>query len=145
MAFNDSLTSTTTLDLLGVWVHDPLDSEGTLRQYQFGSAARSRDIDARGEGQFYAGRTYQVRDFGEHQADNLAVTVDVPHGPNWAQQVTELENFATARTTLVLRDNRGRVYFGPMLGYRENDQDWGTQVTFSVARVDYDEGIEVTV
>jgi len=126
--------ATGVLDLVGVWVHDPLDPQDTARQFLYGAASRSLGVQVEQEGQSYAGRTFPVYDFGEHQGDSFSVRMDVPHGPLWAADVAALLAFAETRSTLCVRDNRGRMVVGALDGYQESDTDFGTQVSFAVNR-----------
>lgn len=144
MATTDSLPVQGGLALLGVWIHDPLAPQETARQYLYGKASRSASVDVDAGALRYAGRTYPVYDYGEGQDDQLSVSAQVPHGPDWVTQTGELLASAQVRRTLCLRDNRGRRYFGTMSGYSEDDADWGTAVSFSFTRVDYNEGEQVT-
>lgn len=124
------------LILLGVWIHDPEDAEGTSTQYLYGKSARSTSIDVLGVQQVYAGRRYPVYEYGEHQLDKFSVTMQIPHGPTWSADVRSIRDFSESKRTLHFRDNRGRSSFGVMDSYQEADQDWGTQVGFNWTRVD---------
>lgn len=133
---------TATLALLGLWIHDPTDPSDvvdSVRQYTYGGAAKSLGIDTLGVSSHYVGRTDPVVDYGEHQDEQFSVSLQIPHGTDWLTEGAELQNFAESRTTLCTRDNRGRRIFGVIEGYSENDQDWGTAVSFTVRRVSYDE------
>lgn len=139
--YTDSSSATTSLSLLGVWIHDPLDAEGTVRNYLYGRSSRSTSIEVEAASLVYAGRTYQVTEYGEHQRDEYSVSIDVPHGETWASDLADLEAFAEARRTLCFRDNRGRQMFGTLSGYGESDEDGGTAVRLTFSRVDYDESV----
>lgn len=141
MTYTDSDPETAGLQLLGVWVHDPLDPEGTVRQFLYAKSARASTVDTMGSASFYAGRQFQVVEYGEHQDDVFAVRMNVPHGTDWAADLAALTVFAEARRTLCFRDGRGRLFFGAVAGYQETDEDWGTAVSFTVTRVDYDESV----
>jgi len=126
-----------TLDLLGVWLHDPTDPAGTARNYPYGSAQRSSTLDIRGEGNFYAGRVDPVMDFGEHQEEIVDVTIDVPHGLTYRTDLDDLAAFAALKGTLVYRDNRGRAHFATMSDFHVSDQEWGSTVSFKMTRISY--------
>jgi hypothetical protein len=136
MAYTDSEPSTASITFQGVWLFDPLVAEDTVRQFLYGSLSRSRSMGIAQSGMRFAGREYPVFDFGEQIADSLAVRIDVPHGPDWADDLQALRDFATAARITTVRDNRGRSLTGALTGFTENDQDWGTQVTFTVTRAD---------
>lgn len=125
----------TALQLQGVWIHDPTDDEFTVRQFLFGKDSRSTAINTRGATQIYAGRRFPVVEFGEHQEDDFSISIDVPHGPTYRTELSDLATFMEAKTTLVLRDNRGRVAYGTMSGYNQGDQAWGATVGFKFSRV----------
>lgn len=135
--YTDSIPLVVKIGLLGVWIHDPQDPAGTIRNYPYGKSNRSRQIDVSQSGSVYAGRRYPVVDYGEQQTDSLSITVVVPTGDDWLNNLTDLQEFAGVRRTLCFRDNRGRTLFGTMSGYRESDEDVGTVVSFTVDRVDY--------
>lgn len=139
--YSDSAEITAGLDLQGVWIHDPLDPEGTSTQFLYGRSSRSDQVDALGSSQFYAGRQFPVTDYGEHEQDTWSVTLVVPHGPDWGTQISVIRDFAQAKRTLCVRDNRGRVYFGTISGFGRDDQHIGTTVSFDVQRVDYDQDV----
>lgn len=145
MPYSDSDPVEATLSLTGVWLHDPLDAEGTVRNYLYGGASRSTGLDVASAPVRYAGRTFPVYDYGEAEDEKIGVAIDVPHGETWAGQLADLTAFARARRTLVYRDNRGRDVYGTLAGYNEDDAEWGTGVSFDFTRVDYDQGDEVTV
>lgn len=143
-AFTDSAPALCTLDLTGVWIHDPAASaQDTARHYPFGANQREAALNTMGEANYYAGRQDPVMDYGEHLAEDYSFTLDVPHGVDWVTQVRELRAFAVAKRTLMFRDNRGRAIHGQMTGYRERDQGWGTQVSFTVTRSAWDTQVTV--
>ncbi|WP_149264300.1 hypothetical protein [Actinomadura sp. K4S16] len=137
--FSDSSPAAATLALEGVWIHDPTDAAGSVAQFRFGKDARSTKIDTGGTAMVFAGRRYPVIDYGEHQDDQYAVSVQVPHGPDYRTGLETLRAFAESRTTLVYRDNRGRDAYGVITEYAEGDQSWGSEVTFSFTRVDVEQ------
>lgn len=138
MPSTDSAPVTGTIVLEGVWIHDPLDAQGTVHQYLYGRSARSGDLDVMSQGSFFAGRADPVVDFGEHVSESVRVAVEIPNGAAWAAQLEELSTFARAKRPLVFRDNRGRQMAATMSGYAESDMDWGTAVSFTMTRVSYE-------
>ena len=121
----------------GVWIHDPSDAANTVQSYPYGKSNRTADIGVTAQGQHYAGRTYPVWDFGEHQDDNLSLQLELPYGSTYAADLAAARWFAQARRTLCVRDNRGRAVYASLSGYQETDQDWGTKVAFKATTVDY--------
>lgn len=142
--FSESSVETTdALQLEGVWIHDPDDPEGTLHQFRFGRNNKSSSIDIGGREQIFAGRTFPVFDFGEHEKYSISVTVQVLHGPDYDLERRIARKFAKSKKTLYFRDNRGRSVPGVMLGFSEKDDDYGTEFSFTFERVD-EEVIEVS-
>lgn len=137
MAFADSAPVTGRLDLIGVWIHDPDDPEATIRAYPYGASSRERTVDTMPTGNHYAGRAFPVVDFGEFEGEAVSVSVQIPHGATWREDVVQARALMSRRQTMLYRDNRGRVVPGTLSGYRETDQEWGTLVAFTVTRVDY--------
>lgn len=138
--FTDSIDTVadTELELQGVWLHDPADDQVTVRQFLYGKDTRSTSIDTIGTSQRFAGRTFPVVDFGEHEDEELSINVDIPHGPTHRTEESDLRGFMEMKKTLFLRDNRGRAAYGTMSGYNQADQAWGVTVGFKFARVSYD-------
>lgn len=135
MPYTDSDPEEVVVALVGVWLHDPLDPEGTSRNYPYGGAARSLSVDTMGQASYYAGRSAPVVDYGEHEEVKLSCKVVIPHGVTWRSDVDGLRSLATSRGPLVLRDNRGRVVTGTLADYAEADEPFGTTVSFVVTQV----------
>lgn len=138
MPLQDSLVIEEELSLLGVWIHDPLDPEGTVASFPFGSAARDTSIDAMGAGSYFAGRTSPVVDYGEHEAEMVSVSIDVPHGETYRADLEKLEWFSRSKRSLWFRDNRGRAVFGVMAGFKHADAEWGSVASFTIERTHRD-------
>jgi hypothetical protein len=134
MSYTDSAPATALVTFAGVWMSDPLDAENTVRQFPYGSAARTRTVATEQTALRFVGRSYPVVDYGEQLDDQLAVRIDVPHGTDWADDLASLRGFAEAQRITTVRDNRGRSLTGALTGYSEADQEWGTQVSFTVTR-----------
>lgn len=141
MAYTDSDPVTASYTQTGLRIHDPLDPSTTLRTYLYARSERSSSIDTMPSGHWFAGRTFPVVDYGEHQDDAFDVSIRVPHGTTWQTDLVDLAAFAAARRTLCFRDGRGRLFFGSMRDYAERDEDWGTAVSFTVQRVYYDQAV----
>lgn len=128
----------TELALQGVWMHDPTDDANTVHQFLYGKDGRATALDTVGTTQQFAGRTFPVVDFGEHEEEDITVSVDIPHGPDHYTEEAALRAFMELKRTLVFRDNRGRAIYGTMSGYNQADQAWGVTVGFKMSRVSYD-------
>lgn len=139
MAFTESEAVEAVLELEGVWIHDPsTGGQESARQYLFGASQKSDSLDTLGEGRYYAGRADPVVDYGEHQALAVAVTIDVPHGETWRDDLDDLLAFAAGKATVHYRDNRGRAVYGQMTDFKRSDQSWGTQVGFTITQSAWD-------
>lgn len=138
MAYTDSAPASAVLPLRGVWIHDPAHAEDSIAQFAYGANARDTSIDVMGVGSFFAGRTSPMFDYGEHEDESHAVTIDVPHGPAYRTDLARLEAFAKLKRAVWFRDNRGRVMFGTMSGYKAVDQGWGSTVSFTMTRAHRD-------
>jgi hypothetical protein len=124
------------LRLQGVWVHDPLDPQGTVRQFPFGKASRSTGNEI----------TLGLTNFADREDPSptgvntvpahTGCRRQIPFGATFQADLATLGVFSEARRTLVFRDNRGRGAHGTVSGYTENDQTWGTEVGLIFTRVD---------
>ena len=137
MPFSDSDPETITLSLQGTWLHDPSDAESTAAQYLYGGPAKETSIDTMPAGTYYAGRTYPVTDYGEHEDESVSVTIHVPNGSTRADTVAELTAWARLRSAVWLRDGRGRSLPGTISAFKVQDTAFGSAVTFTLSRVDY--------
>lgn len=140
MAQADSNTATVTLTLDGVWLHDPTDPTGTAAQYLYGGTGRTDNPQLDATALQFVGRTLPVYEFGESRTEQIRVTVQVPHGTDWATKVAALESVAASKRVWCYRDNRGRKAFGQVL-IAETDQQWGTAVDVTVNRGDFTEAV----
>lgn len=142
IGYSLSIEYEVTLVLEGVWLHRPYDPEGSAKNYRFGSNQRGDQLQASVQLTQYAGREYPVADFAHYQSEATSVTVDVPFGDTWAQDLVDLRALERTRETLVFRDNRGRQLYGIIAGMSFSDTAWGTQVSWDHQRVDYDESVD---
>jgi len=137
MSIVESAIMEGTLTLEGVWLHRPTDPAGTAKNYRFGSNQRGASHQSFSALTRFAGREFPVADFAKYHDQVYSVTVDVPHGETWAQDITDLYELESSHDTLAFRDNRGRSAFCTLTGLTESDQGWGTQISFEVTKVDY--------
>jgi hypothetical protein len=140
MAWADSEVAVATLPLRGVWLWDAeLGGEDSIRYFAYGASNKSDALDMMGSPSYYAGREDPVVDYGEHSAWSVSVSVDVPFGETYLEDMAILENFARSRRTVHYRDTRMRAMFANLSGFQRNDQDWGCQVSFTVTKVHVDQ------
>jgi hypothetical protein len=136
MPTTDSAPVTGTLILTGTWLHDPDDPGTSVINFRYGPP-REHSVDAAGAGTLYAGRTYPVTDYGEHESEEIALSLQVPHGSTYRAELVALEVLARGKRTVWYRDNRGRSFAGTLGPVKLNDQRWGSLVSFTVSRVHY--------
>lgn len=134
MPFTDSDTTEATLPILGVWIHDPDAPEATLRQFRYGANQRGDSFDAMQSGTYFVGREDPVFDFGEASGFSVEVTIDVPHGPDYIENLALLRTFAMMKKSLFFRDNRSRAVYGTMSNFKTSDQPWGSSVSFTFTK-----------
>lgn len=130
-----------TLTLMGVWLHVPSDPAGSARNYMFGSNQRTGQLQTYSLLSHFAGREDPVADFAHYQGQSYSITVDIPYGDDYYDQVDGLYALQRRKQTLVLRDNRRRFAFGVMSDLGETDVAIGTQMTFTFSRVDFNESV----
>lgn len=108
----------------------------------------------------FAGRANPVTEFGEYQTEAMLIKATIPFqgnpvfsvddmtyadatsvlfDPNWG-----LLSLMRQRTTIVVRDRRGRVVFGTIASLQFQDQPTGFDLQMNVSSVDYVEGETVT-
>lgn len=134
MPFTDSDPHVTTLDIRGVWIHDPDNPEATLRQFPYGANQRGDSFDGMQSGTYYAGREDPIFDFGDSSGTSADITIDVYHGPDYTENMITLRQYAAMKKMLWLRDNRSRAVFGTMSGFKTSDQSWGSTVSFTFTK-----------
>lgn len=140
MTQSDSEIVTASLTLQGVWLHDPSDPAGTVRQYLFGGTGRTSSPAAGSTELRFVGRVFPVYEFGEDETEDVRTTVQVPHGLDWAEQRAALLATARSKRVWCYRDNRGRRVFG-VLGVRDSDQAYGSAIDLTVDRADFNEAV----
>jgi hypothetical protein len=128
-------------ELQGVWMHDPVDPEGTIVQYLYGGAANNEAVGVSSTALQFAGRKYPVYDFGDPESNSFDLSITVPFSDTWYDEVAVLKALPLSRTTMCFRDSRARVFFGVVLEVKFADQMHGTQATFTVLRNDYTEEV----
>src|SRR5690606_19300881 len=99
--FSESdIETTDPLQLEGVWIHDPEDPEGTIHHFRFGRNNKSGSIEVGGTEPSFAGRTFPVSDFGDHEKYSISVTVQVLSGPDYALERRIGRKFAKSKKPL---------------------------------------------
>lgn len=137
-----SATVEESVRLLGVWMHLPDDPEGTIINLPFGQEERGASHNTFSALSRTAGREYPIADFATYHDDVYTVSVKVPFGSNWWANMEAVRNLEHAHSTVVYRDGRRRFAYGIISSdLAEADKNYGTDVSFSFTRVDYDESV----
>lgn len=138
-AWRDSEPVAVVLGLRGVHLHDPeLGGENSASVFSFGADSKEDSLDTLGTASLFAGRRDPVVDYGEHESAGVSVSIDLPHGASYIQDLADILSWAARKRTIHYRDGRSRALYGTLDGLRRRDQAWGTQVTFAVTRVYWD-------
>ena len=132
----DSSSSTGSLTVTGVWLHDSQDPATTSRQYLYLGKAASSKLEALAIGVHYVGRSYPVFDFGESTDSAVSLGIAVPFGADWSADLSRLRDLITVRRSIVARDGRGRSLAGAPSGYTESDEKWGTSISLTITETD---------
>jgi hypothetical protein len=131
------IVTTTAPALIGVWVHDPLDVEGTLRNF-IHAEGRTENRQPRSAVLEFIGREDPVIEFGEITVTGLQLTVVIPSGSEHDAGVDWWVNAANNRRTILYRDNRGRLMYAALAdGVAVTDERAGSSVSVSLRRVSY--------
>lgn len=131
MPYTDSDSAQITLQIHGIWLHEPSDPQGTVRDFPYGEANHEDSFDSMGVGTYYVGRSSPVFDYGDPSSSSVSATIDVLNGSDYLTILDSLREFAAAKKELYYRDNRGRSMYGTMSGFKVSDQRWGAQVSFT--------------
>lgn len=127
--------------LVGVWVFDPTDPDGTERNYLHADG-RTEAITPESASLPVAGRTNPLLEFGELTIVGLTLTVFVPFGDEHDAGVQWWRDAALNRRAICYRDNRGRLYWvGLPGGVAPQDGRAGTAFSLTLQRVDHDEAV----
>lgn len=139
MAEAVSETATATAPaLVGVWVHDPTDAGGTLRNFLFAEGREETVEPAEAELEL-VGRENAVIEYGTVTRVGLQLTVFVPFGDDWQAGVHWWKGAVLNRRTIIYRDNRGRLLYCAIRGGLSiADGRAGTALAVTLRRVDYD-------
>lgn len=127
--------------LVGVWVFDPLDPDGTERNYLH-AEGRTETVKPAAASIPLAGRVNPLLEYGELTVVGLKVTVFVPFGPDHDAAVQWWRDACENRRAINYRDNRGRLYWvGLPEGIEVADGKVGTAFALGLQRVDFDEAV----
>ena len=141
MATNKSEIVTASITFDDVYIHDPIDPEGTIQRYLYEAGAKGESLEAISEQLQFAGREFAVSEFGEQTTQGVELTVTVLFGEDHDEKVQALRDFVRNRRVVCLRDGRGRKVFGTISGISLTDIKYGTTVSFTLHRNDFNEAV----
>lgn len=134
-ATGDILTITAPT-LTGVWVFDPVDPQGTDRNFLHADG-REETISVESVNLALVGREFAITEFGEVTAVDLALTIFVPFGDTHVADVAFWRAAVIARRPIWYRDNRGRLLYSTIRdGLKVADGRAGTALGLKLGRVD---------
>lgn len=123
--------------LQGVYLHDPDNPAGTIRQFFFAPAGKQETRRVASDMLVFAGRTRPVAEFGENETDMVDVEFVIPFDLNWSTTVAAVRAQYRTFKAYVYRDNRGRSWFGVVRQIEFKDTQVGTNVAFTFERTYY--------
>lgn len=133
---DSAISAAPALQLSGTWLHDPVDPEGTIRQFRYnGSGGDSNRTKEQAFHQF-AGRQDPFVEWGE--AESMVIDVEISTTDDSDDWVA-LEALYDREATLVYRDRKGRLVYGVMGSLPQSPKFWGDITSFPFTRVDYQE------
>lgn len=135
-----AVTEFTAPVLQGVWIHDVDDPEGTIRQFPYSEYGRKNVHQVATNVQQFAGRTFPVFSYGENETRDVGVTLQVPYGSTYADDMDALAALNTSRKQHVYRDGRGRLVFGSITA-ADVDTVFGSTVDLAVSAAEFDEEV----
>lgn len=131
----DSLTSTSSINLLGVWIHNITNPSGTI--YQFMGDGNGRDENWQPEAVImqFAGRSRAMIEFGEMETNEISVQLELDN-----TDYSNLQSLIKSKTTLCFRDGRGRKIFGNIIVLPITDiEKEGYTTTIKIIETSYSE------
>jgi hypothetical protein len=123
--------------LLGVYLHDPEDPQGTIRQFLYAPSGKTEKRAVASEMLVFAGRTRPVAEFGDAETDTLDVTLVVPWDDSWYGGTEALRSIYRTFRTYAYRDSRGRSWYGVLRDVQFEDVKEGTKCVFTFERTYY--------
>jgi hypothetical protein len=136
-----AIEAVTAPELVGVWVFDPTDPDGTDRNFLF-AEGRTESISVGATEIVIAGRANPLVEYGEQTIAGVVLTVFIPFGPEHDTEVDYWRTVADNRRALCYRDNRKRLVFGALKDdLAIADGRAGTAISVGLRRVDYPEAV----
>lgn len=135
-----AVTEFTAPVLQGVWIHDVDDPEGTIRQFLYTERGRKHATQVATNVMQFAGRTYSVYAYGENETRDVGMSMQIPYGATYTDDMDALAALNTSRKQHVYRDGRGRLIFGSITA-SDIDTDFGSIVDVTVSAAEFDEEV----
>ena len=134
-AWSYSTESSTSIGLLGVWLHDPLDPPGTIEHFLYdGQGTRNENYGADINLMHFHGRTGAVAEAtAQATEDEISFTIQLPSGTTDRARIRALSR---GRSVLCYRDVHARRAFGVITDLRINDEPVGGSATVTLGLVD---------
>jgi len=139
MAVESAVVTITAPELAAVWIHDPDSPQDTARRFLYSGGSRGRARARAGVATNVAGRALPVFDIGEHRTDVVSLSLTVPFGDEWEEEVEYLHRLVDTGRAHIYRDDRARLLFAVALDISEADEPYGTVVTLDLQATNFDE------
>jgi hypothetical protein len=134
----DSAVASASLTLAGVWLHDPLDPPGTVRNFRLREQNRTVQTNYSQTMMQFEGRSLPVADIAGQKTQQVQVTISCATGTD---DLAALYELIDRQTTLLYRDSRGRKIYGVVAAIPETEDWWGANVQLTIQAVDYQEAV----
>jgi hypothetical protein len=133
---SDSAVASASITLSGVWLHDPLNPAGTVRNFRLQERNRTVQTNYAQTMMQFEGRQLPVADIAGQMTQQVQVTISCTSGSG---DLDALYSLIGRQTTLLYRDQRGRRIFGVVSAIPETEEWWGASVQLTIQAVSYSE------
>jgi len=136
-----SIFAVTAPALTGVWIFDPINPDGTDRNF-IHAEGRAETLDVKATEVELVGRVNPLVEYGRATLVGLRLTVFIPFGADHDGAVDYWRTVATNRRAICYRDNRKRLAFVALRSALSLvDGRVGTAIGVDLRRVDYAEAV----
>jgi hypothetical protein len=135
---SDSAVASASIMLSGVWLHDPINPAGTIRNFRLHERNRTVQTNYAQTMMQFEGRQLPVADIAGQMTQQVQVTISCPSGSG---DLDALYSLIGRQSTLLYRDTRGRKIYGVVAAIPETEDWWGANVQLTIQAVDYQEAI----
>lgn len=135
--FTDTHFTPESLNLRGIWLHDPDNPQATTVHFPTFERGRRSERMNMGELMQFEGRPLPMMDGADRSERIISVVAQVR-----SQDVLEKYlDLADSNKTLLYRDKRGRKMYCVLQNIVDEDTFWGSLVPLELMEVYYDEGV----